>query len=58
MRLLWLAPEIQTELIYHPPTPTGRYPISEAEMRRIASFLSWGEQRAEWKRFKNLHGLR
>ena len=34
--------EDQPELLYPPPLPTGRYPISEAAVRNIASLLSWG----------------
>jgi len=40
-RLNYLAPDIQMELLYLPPVPTGRYPISETAMRMIASLLSW-----------------
>ena len=50
MKLLWLAPSIQQEILYLPPTPGGRYPISELSLRRIAKLLSWGAQRAEWTR--------
>jgi hypothetical protein len=57
MRLNYLAPDIQVELLYLPPVPTGRYPISETAVRRIASLLSWDEQRREWKRLKALHHL-
>src|SRR5467141_3813765 len=48
MRLNYLAPDIQVELLYLPPTPTGRYPVSETAVRKIASLLSWDEQRREW----------
>lgn len=50
MKLLWLAPSIQQEVLYLPPTPGGRYPISELFLRRIAKLLSWDAQRAEWAR--------
>ena len=29
MRLIYLAPDIQVELLYLPPTPTGRYPSAK-----------------------------
>jgi len=56
-RLNYLAPDIQMELLYLPPVPTGRYPISETAMRKIANLLSWREQRREWARLKTLHHL-
>ena len=47
MRLNDLAPDIQMELLYLPPVPSGRYPISETAMRKIANLLSWADQRRE-----------
>jgi len=57
MRLTYLAPDIQIEILYFPPVPGGRYPISETAMRRIASMLSWADQRTEWARLKATHRL-
>jgi hypothetical protein len=57
VRLNYLAPDIQVELLYLPPTPTGRYPVSESAMRRIASLLSWADQRLEWMALKQQHRL-
>ena len=57
VRLNYLAPDIQIELLYLAPTPTGRYPISETAVRKIASLLSWVEQRCEWTALKQRHGL-
>jgi hypothetical protein len=57
VRLNYLAPDIQIELLYLPPTPTGHYPISETAMRKIASLLSWMDQRREWSALKQHHGL-
>jgi hypothetical protein len=57
MRLNYLAPDIQIELLYLPPTPTGHYPISETAVRSIANLLSWAEQRQEWTRLKQAHRL-
>jgi len=56
-RLNYLAPEIQVELLYLPPTPTGRYPISETALRKIASLLSWADQRLEWTALKQRQQL-
>jgi hypothetical protein len=57
LRLNYLAPDIQMELLYLPPTPSRRYPISETAVRRIASFLSWPDQRREWAALKSQYNL-
>lgn len=57
VRLNYLAPDIQIELLYLPPTPTGRYPISETAVRLIANLLLWADQRREWAALKQRHGL-
>lgn len=57
MRLNYLAPDIQVELLYLPPVPTGQYPISETAVRKIANLLSWDEQRLAWNGLKKLHHL-
>ena len=51
MRLNYLAPDIQIELLYLPPSG-GRFPISETAMRLIASSLSWEKQRERWSQLK------
>jgi hypothetical protein len=56
-RLNYLVPDIQVELLYLPPTPTGRYPISETAVRKIAGLLSWQDQRREWDALKRQHRL-
>jgi hypothetical protein len=57
MRLNYLAPDIQVELLYLPPTPTGRYPVSETAVRKIANLLSWADQRRAWTALKQKHRL-
>lgn len=57
VRLNYLAPDIQVELLYLPPTTSGRFPISETAVRKIASLLSWVDQRREWKALKQQHRL-
>jgi hypothetical protein len=52
MKLAWLAPDIQQEILYLPPTPGGRYPVSELAMRKIGNVLSWAEQRRQWQELK------
>ena len=51
-RLNYLAPDIQIEVLYLPPTSTGKYPISETALRRIANRLSWADQRNAWAELK------
>ena len=57
MRLTYLAPDIQMELLYLPPTAAGRYPISETAVRKIANLHSWTDQRREWATLKQQHRL-
>jgi len=57
VRLNYLAPDIQVEILYLPPTGTGRFPISETALRKIANLLSWADQRGKWERLKQLHKL-
>ena len=42
--VVWLAPELQREILEFPPTATVRFPVSEVAVRRIAGILTWEEQ--------------
>ncbi len=59
MKLLWLAPDIQREVLSLPRTPGGRFPISEAALRSVAAAISWREQRRRWMQLgvKSRNGL-
>jgi hypothetical protein len=57
VRLNYLAPDIQVEVLYLAPTTSGRFPISETALRKIANLLSWVDQRREWKALKLKHCL-
>jgi hypothetical protein len=57
VRLNYLAPDIQVELLYLAPTTSGRFPISETAVRKIADLLAWADQRREWKLLKQRHRL-
>lgn len=57
VRLNYLAPDIQMELLYLPPSATGQFPISETAVRKIANRLSWAQQRQEWNALKQQLGL-
>lgn len=52
MKLVWLAPDIQAEILYLPPTSVGRFPISELALRKIANCRFWANQRAQWTELK------
>jgi hypothetical protein len=57
VRLNYLAPDIQVEILYLAPRTGGRFPISETAMRKIANLFLWSDQRREWKTLKQLHQL-
>jgi hypothetical protein len=57
MELVWLAPDIQQEILEFPPTRTSRFPVSEVAVRRIAGVLDWGEQLCLWLKFKEASNL-
>jgi hypothetical protein len=48
MNLLYLAPDIQEEILYLSPTRRGRDPIHLRQLQAIACILDWPEQRARW----------
>lgn len=52
MELIWLAPDIQSEILEFPPNKTGRFPISEVAARSVAEELAWDEQRSKWHKLK------
>ena len=57
MELIWLAPEIQQEILEFPANKTGRFPISEVAARRVAETLVWAEQREKWSSLKKINRL-
>ena len=52
MNLLLLAPDIQEEILFLPPTKNGRDPIREIMLRPIAAVLDWRKQRKMWQEAK------
>ena len=50
MRLIWLAPDLQQEVLMLPRTVRGRFPVNEVTLRGIASRMLWTEQREAWGR--------
>ena len=48
MNLLHLAPDIQEQVLFLPPTKHGRDPIHLARLQPIATTLDWSQQRRLW----------
>ena len=57
MELVWLAPDIQQEILEFPPNRTGRFPVSEVAARCVAEKLDWAEQRELWRNLKQVRHL-
>ena len=49
MSLLWLAPDIQEEILFLPGTVKGRDLVQLRHVLPIAAFSDWREQRSRWK---------
>ena len=56
MKLLWLAPAIQEQILYLPGC-VGRHPLTECAVRRIAVKWSWPEQLGAWNSVKKELGI-
>jgi len=50
LNLLYLAPDIQEELLFLPVVATGKDPVTERDLRSIAAEMDWGRQRRVWGR--------
>lgn len=48
MNLLLLAPEIQEQILFWPPTTHGREPIRLAQLQPMARVADWNQQRRFW----------
>ena len=57
MELVWLAPDVQQEIIEFPPTVKPRFPVTEVAVRRIAAALDWNQQRDLWRKLKETCNL-
>ncbi len=49
LNLLYLAPDIQEELLFLPRVMEGRDPVHERMLRPIAAEVDWGKQRSMWE---------
>lgn len=52
VKLAWLAPDVQQEILGLPRSSAGRFAISEVAARRIAVEPVWRAQRALWAKLK------
>ena len=52
--LLCLAPDIQEEILFLPPTLSGRDALTERHLRPIAALLDWRKQRRMWRQLRAL----
>jgi hypothetical protein len=52
VKLAWLAPDIQQEILGLPRSSAGRFAISEVAARRIAVEPTWRAQRVLWANLK------
>ena len=48
MNLLFLAPDIQEEILFLPRVTTGRDSVTERDLREVLKTLMWSEQRERW----------
>jgi hypothetical protein len=55
MNLLYLAPDIQEEILFLPNVERGRDPIHLWDLQPIAAALDWHEQRARWRALQAAH---
>ena len=56
MNLLNLAPNIQEEMLFLPPTVAGYDPIKEWQVRPIAATPDWRKQRRMWAALRSQSG--
>jgi len=52
MNLMHLAPDIQEALLFLPRVEGGRDPITERDLRPIASIIDWRKQRRAWRELR------
>lgn len=52
MNLLWLAPDIQEEILFSV-SPTGRDVVTTSDVKAIVRELNWAEQRRLWREVRD-----
>jgi hypothetical protein len=53
MNLLLLAPDIQEEILFLPPTDRGPHPIILRDLQPIATVPDWRTQRRMWRELQH-----
>jgi hypothetical protein len=48
MNLLFLAPDIQEEILFLPPATEGQPMLTERDLRQVLKTVVWSEQRERW----------
>jgi hypothetical protein len=49
LALLWLAPDLQEEILYLPPTVQGRDRVQRRHLLPIAAVADWKKPRQRWR---------
>jgi len=57
MQLLYLAPDIQEELLFLPPVERGRDRVTEKQLRAIAAEPDWRKQRSMWRELRSAESV-
>jgi hypothetical protein len=52
MSLLHLAPDIQEQVLFLPRVTAGHDPMTERQLRAVASLPGWREQRQLWRKLR------
>jgi len=52
LNLVYLAPDIQEEILFLPPVERGRDPVLLADLQPLASTLDWRRQRRCWRQLR------
>jgi hypothetical protein len=53
MKMMWLAPDIQEEILRLPPARRGTFTVTVPEIAVIADAVMWAEQRELWQKLKD-----
>jgi hypothetical protein len=48
MNLLFLAPDIQEQILFMPPITQGQPAVTERDLRQVLKTVVWSEQRERW----------
>ena len=52
LNLLYLAPDIQEQILFLPLTVRGRDPLHLRQLQPLTQILDWGLQRARWRQLQ------